>query len=129
MPHFISFCQHFVPDFPSLMFCQLVIGQSFSPASFLNLSIKSCRTIIELPCTFLLNNKLYCECSLEKFLFYATIIYYSRDVVSRFILLVTCLCHKSTYSAFRDDRTPEYITNSKSIFFFFFSLLCDIVIN
>ena len=77
MPLFVSFCQHLVPDFASLMFCQHVIGQSLSPASFLNLSIKNCRTIIYLTCIFLLTNKIYCEYSegLEKLLFLATILY------------------------------------------------------
>ena len=67
----VSFCQHLVPDFASLMFCQHVTGQSLSPASFLNLSIKSCRTIIYLSCTVLLTNKIHFEYSqgLEKFLF------------------------------------------------------------
>ena len=46
MPLFVSFCQHLFPDFASLMFSQHVIDQSLSPASILNLSIKSCRTII-----------------------------------------------------------------------------------
>ena len=71
IPLFVSSCQHPVPDFASLMFCQHVIGQSLSPASFLCLSIKSYRTIIWLSCTFLLTNKIYSEYSqgLEKFLF------------------------------------------------------------
>ena len=71
MSLFVSFCQHLVPEFASLMFCQHVIGQSLSPASFLNLSIKSCRTIIQLSCTVLLTNKIYFQYSqeLEKFLF------------------------------------------------------------
>ena len=46
MPLFVSFCQYLVPAFASLMFCKHVISQSLSPVSFLNLSIKSCRTII-----------------------------------------------------------------------------------
>ena len=71
MPLFVSFCQQFVPDFTSLMFCEPVIGQSLTPPSFLNLSIKSCRTIIWLSCTFLLTNKIYCEYfqGLNKFFF------------------------------------------------------------
>ena len=60
MPIFFSFWQHLVSDFASLMFCQHVIGQSLSPASFLNLTIKNCETIIWLSCTSLLTNKIYC---------------------------------------------------------------------
>ena len=81
MPLFVSFCQYLVPDFASLMFCQHVIGQSLSPASFLNLSIKSCRSIILLSCTFLLTNKIYCEYSqgLYKFLFLYPNAIYSQN--------------------------------------------------
>ena len=71
MPLFVSFCQHLVPDFASLMFCQHVIGLSLNPASLLDISIKSCRTIIQLSCTILLTNKIYCDYSqgLVTFLF------------------------------------------------------------
>ena len=77
MPLFVSFCQHLVldPFFANLMFCQHVIRQSLSPASFLSLSIKRCRTINRLFCTFLLKK---CIVNILKdqrdFYFYATIL-------------------------------------------------------
>ena len=81
MPLFVSFCQYLVPDFASLMFCQHVIGQSLSQASFSNINIKSSRTIILLSWTFLLTNKIYCVYSqgLEKFLFLCTNPIYSQN--------------------------------------------------
>ena len=86
---FVSFCQRPVPDFASLMLCQHVIGQSLSPASFLNLGIKTCRTIMQLSCTFLVTNKN------EKFLF---------------------LCHNPTYNQNKNNfQKGQY----QSCYFFY----------
>ena len=69
-----SFC--LILPVPCSRFCQFDILSAYhwsvtQTSLFLNFSIKSCRTMIQLFCTFLLTNKIYCEYSqgLEKFLF------------------------------------------------------------
>ena len=83
----VSFC--LILPAPCSRFCQFDVLSTChwsvtQPSLLFKSQYKNCRTIIQLTCTFLLTNKIYCEYSegLEKLLFLATILYVVKTKIT-----------------------------------------------